>query len=115
MPNNTVATGGTAAKPSISKYGEWQGVIARIGELKASLASQFIGSSAFKMADGSFLIRMSAFFATRITSNSEDLAILRGVIAENEGVEPSDISLKIEGITQGSSGSLADELDNLIN
>lgn len=106
---------GEGKKPTASRYTDFQSVVERIGELKASLASQFIGANAFKLADGSFLIRMSPFFATRIASSTEDLAILRGVIAENEGKEPSEIILKIEGTAQGSSDSIADELDSLIN
>jgi hypothetical protein len=114
--NSDAKSGGvTSVRSGVSKYADWQSVVERIAELKASLASQFIGASAYKLADKSFLVRMSVFFANHISSSSEDLAILRGVIAENEGVLPSEINVKIEGTAQSSSGSLADELENLIN
>ena len=105
----------SAKTQSVSRYAEWQSVIERIGELKASLAGQFAGSSAYSFGDGKFLIRMSVFFANRLSTNSDDYAILRGVIAEKEGCEPSEITVKIEGIKPGAADNLADELDNLIN
>ncbi len=102
-------------KPSVSRYAEWQSVIERIGELKAPLASQFVGSSAYVVGEGRFVIRMSLFFASRILSSADDFAILRGVIAEKEDKEPSEIEVKIEGVKPGDTDSLADELDSLIN
>jgi DNA polymerase III gamma/tau subunit len=102
-------------KSSLSRFSEWQSVIERISELKPSLGSQFVGAFAFKLSDGSFLIRMSPFFASRITANQDDFAILRGVIAEYEMKEPTDVSIKIEGTSSNGSGGILDELEGLIN
>ena len=99
----------------VSPYGDWQGVIERMGELKRSLASQFVGSSAFRTGKNSFLIKMSPFFASRLASNADDFAILRGVIAEAEEKESTEITVKIEGVNKIASDDASSELEKMIN
>ena len=96
-------------------YDKWQAVVERIGELKRSLSSQFNGASAYRKGKNSFLIKMSEFFAARITANESDLAILRGVIAEIEGEDIGKINVKVEGIKASSGDDLSSELENLLN
>ena len=101
------------AEPSqLVRYDRWHSVVERIGELKRSLSSQFVGSEAFVRGEGDFLIRMSSFFASRISSSAPDFAILRGVIAEIEGKDVCQIKLTVEGVSNTDFGS-RNELDNL--
>ncbi len=99
----------------ILPYDRWNTVLERIGELKRSLASQFVGASAFKDGDGGFIIRMREFFANRILANASDFAILCGVIAEIENRAKEDVNVKIEGISAAAASDPASELENLFN
>lgn len=93
-----------------TRYEGWKQVIDRICEIKASLSVQFIKSMAFRLADGSFLIRMNSFFAKQLASNDNDLSVVRGVIAEREHMAKADVRLAIEPLDVTRSGDLADEL-----
>lgn len=96
-------------------YDRWQAVVERIGEIKRSLSSQFNGAAAYRMGKNAFLVKMSEFFANRIASNEADLAIVRGVIAEFENEDISNISVKVEGIKISVGENLSSELENLLN
>lgn len=112
-PDTSVDNGDSAEEQSqLSRYDRWHSVVERIGELKRSLSSQFVGSEAYVRGGNEFLIRMSGFFAARISSNASDFAILRGVLAEFEGKEPNELKLTIEGIANTEAGA-ANELENL--
>ncbi len=104
----------TAPKMPIP-YKGWRGVVERMGEVKRPLAVQFSNSTAHIMPDGSYLIRMNAFFAKVLTTNERDLSILRGVIAERERVEASEIKLLIEPLDTTKTGDLVDELTTSID
>jgi len=97
---------------SYMRYDRWESVVERIGELKRSLSSQFISSEAYKRRDSEFLIRMSSFFAARLSSNASDFAIVRGVIAEMEGKSVNDIKLTVEPIS-GAESNDENELDKI--
>lgn len=103
--------------PSVEKevYDNWRRVIERIAELKPSLASQFTASAAYRTSEKSFLVEMSDFFASRISSNSQDFSILCGVVAEIEGFSPSDITVKVVGFSGSVRQTASDELDKLFN
>ena len=103
-----------AEQSQLVRYDRWHSVVERIGELKRSLSSQFVGSEAYVCGGGEFLIRMSSFFASRISSSASDFAIVRGVIAEIEGKEPGQIKLSVEGISNIDSVGKS-ELDNLFS
>lgn len=104
-----------ASAPKTVKYDRWQSVIERIGELKQSLSVQFIKSVAYRRPDGSFLIRMNSFFASRLASSDRDLSILRGVLAEVESCPVEQISINIEPLDPKGSGDLMEELVNAID
>ena len=97
---------------ALSRYDRWHSVVERIGELKRSLSSQFVGSEAYKSGDNEFIIKMSGFFATRIMSSASDFAILRGVIAEIEGKDASQIKLTVKAISNTAADDASD-LDNI--
>lgn len=96
-------------------YGAWGAVVERISEMKPSLSVQFQKSRAFLRPDGSYLICMNSFFAGRLASSENDLKILRGVIAEMEGLDPSAVRIAIEPIDAASRGDLAEELAGIID
>ena len=100
------------AKPV--KYDRWQSVIERIGEIKRSLPGQLRSSKAYRMPDGSFLIRMNQFFANKILASNDDLSIIRGIIAEKEGCPTEDIRINIEPLDTSSIGDFSDEIENNI-
>ena len=60
------------------------------------------------------MIKMSSFFAKRLSSSASDFAILRGVIAEIEGKDVGQIKLIVEGVSNTDSSS-KNELDNLFS
>ncbi len=96
-------------------YDKWQSVIERIGQLRSRLSGQFSGSVAFRMKDGSFLIRMASFFAEKISSSNDDLLILRGAIAEREGIPSDDVRIVIEPREAMLASDLERELEEAIN
>ena len=56
---------------------------------------------------------MSEIFAKMISKNSEELSILRGVIAETEGATLDSVEIVIEPLDTRAS-SFSDELDSLL-
>ena len=90
-------------------------MVERIGELKRSLSSQFGSSLAYVRGDGAFVVKMSDFFATRITSNASDFAILRGVIAETEGRDVNSVTVLVEGMGKADTGALPNEFEGIFS
>ena len=87
-------------------------MLRKIGELKASLSSAFVGASVYTNGAGKFIIRMREFFVKKINSTPTDFAIVRGIIAEQEGVSSDQIQLVLENV-QSQSASASDDLENL--
>ncbi|MBO7304482.1 MAG: hypothetical protein J6V09_04610, partial [Clostridia bacterium] len=81
--------------------------------LKPSLSVQFISATAVRRGL-EFVITMSPFFATRLSSNEPDMRILKGVVAEIEKVNPADLSIKIVSTDRAQNAS-TDELDDILN
>ena len=81
---------------SISIYGEWGTALKKIAELKRSLSAGFAGASVYTDGANKYIIKMSGFFCEKLKSSETDLAIIRGVIAENEGKNAAEIELVIE-------------------
>ena len=93
------------------KYDKWQYVVERIGELKCSLSVQFTKSQAYRKPDGTFLIRMNSFFAKKLSGSDSDLSILRGILAEKEGVPTEEVRVVIEPLDTSSIGDFSDEIE----
>lgn len=81
---------------SLALYGNWGIVLKKIAELKKSLSVGFAGASVYTDGSDNYVIRMSGFFLNKLKSSETDLAIVRGVIAEQEGRSPAQISLALE-------------------
>ena len=92
------------------KYQKWALVVERIGEIKCSLSVQFTKSVAYVMPDGTYLIRMNSFFASKLSKSDADLSILRGIIAEKEGVPTDRVRIVIEPLDTSSIGDFSDEI-----
>ena len=102
-----------APKESFKPYEGWARAVGKIGELKPSLSVQFISATAVRRGM-EFVITMSPFFATRLSSNEPDMRILKGVVAEIEKVNPADLSIKIIS-TDCAQNASTDELDDILN
>jgi DNA polymerase-3 subunit gamma/tau len=114
-PNSVTKTEAEeTAKPvqKTVKYERWSHVVERIGELKCSLSVQFTKSQAYRKPDGMFLIRMNSFFAKKLSGSDADLSILRGVLAEKEGVPTEQIRVVIEPLDTSSIGDFSDEIES---
>ena len=80
----------------LSIYSDWGKVLRKVSELKRSLSAGFAGASVYTDGCGKFVFKMTGFFADKLRSNDTDMAIVRGVIAEQEGRTPDSITLLIE-------------------
>ncbi len=105
--------GSSLKKPAL--YAKWGRVIEKIGELKRSLSVGFINSKTYCMPDGSFLIRMNPFFASKLSSDDADMMLLKGIIAECEGKSAKDIVIAIEPLDASHNGDFSDEIEDAIN
>jgi DNA polymerase III gamma/tau subunit len=94
-------------------YSKWGRVIERIGEIKKSLSAGIASASVFKNPDGSFTIRANSFFAAKLASNEADFAIVRGVLADVEGVSRDDVKIHIQAAEKRAGGAFL-ELDNAL-
>ncbi len=90
----------------VSLYGDWGIVLKKISELKRSLSAGFAGASVYTNGCGRFIIKMGGFFAENIKSSANDMAIVKGVIAEQEGTTPDKIDLVIENNDAKAGGTL---------
>lgn len=89
----------------LSLYGEWGSALKKISEVKISLSVGFAGASAYTDGHGKFVIKLNSFFCEKLKSNQTDYAIVKGVLAENEGVSPADITLVLETIDNAQKNS----------
>ena len=96
-------------------FTKWKSVIERIGELKSSLSVQFLNSSAFKLKDGNYLIKMNSFFVERLLGNNDDIAILKGVIAEKDKRDKDAFELFIKPQNAALPSDLLQEIEEAIN
>ena len=95
-----------------ASYDSWGRVLERIGEMKKSLSSRFVGAKAYRTSKNSFVIKMSPFFAANIANSQADMAIIRGVIAECEGLDPATVTVTLEGKDAAPKGAESD-LENI--
>ena len=93
-------------------YSEWGEALERIGAIKVSLSAQFLRSTVTKCAN-TFNIRMSDFFAKKFASSDADIAIVRGILAELEGIPQDSVKIKIYSLSAPES-DLSKELENAL-
>lgn len=105
------ALNATEPKP----YSRWGQVIKGIESVKTSIHSPLSRAVALVMPDGSYTIKIDPFFVKIIGDNQENMAIIRGVIAEVEETTPDKITVRIVPKSSGEAPTLADELEKAIN
>lgn len=94
-------------------FRKWSQVVERIGQIKRSLSVQFISASATFTPPHTYTVSMGSFFAEKLSKSETDLAILRGVIAEVEGIAPTDVTISIVERDKEGQKSAASELDEM--
>ena len=98
---------------SFTPYTKWGSVIERIGEVKRSLAAAVASATVYRISEKGFAIKLSEFFAKRLADSEQDMAILKGVIAECESCAPTDITVKI--VTESkTAGTPFEEIENAL-
>ena len=76
-------------------YDKWKNVVARIAELKPPLSVGLAGAVAEVSGRYEFTVMLAAFFAKRLKENEQDALLVRGAIAEAEGIDAKKITLNI--------------------
>lgn len=95
-----------------TSFDGWSAVLERIAEIKKPLSSRFFGSRAYKRGD-TYIIKMNSFFIARLNDSEQDLAIVRGAIAEHEGIPSSSVKLALEKKGEGNDNGAISDLDNI--
>ena len=93
-------------------YSGWGRVLSRIGEVKVPLAGG-LASATVERAGNKFFVKARSFFVRKITSNQDDFAILKGVIAEVEGISKDSVSLELVSLDERTSSDNGSELDKI--
>ena len=96
---------------SAAPYERWKHVMERIGELKRPLSAKFIGA-AVECAGKTFTITMKPFFAKSLAASAEDITLVKGAIAEIEGIALAEIVLQIKEKSDGPALNFASELES---
>ncbi len=99
------------AQEAACVYERWSRVIERIGELKRPLSAKFIGARV-EHAGNVFTITMKPFFAKSLAASAEDITLVKGAIAEVEGLPIAGLTLQIREKSDGPLVSLAGELES---
>ncbi len=89
-------------------------VIERVAEIKPPLASQLTSAQMY-VNDKNYILKIDDFFAQRLAPNTQNYAILLGIIAECVHLDKSEISLTVESLKNTNNSSFASELDNIFN
>ena len=83
-------------------YAGWQGVVERISALKPSLSAGLSGAKVIRVSESQFSVTLGDFFARKLMRSEQDMTLLRGVIAEAEGLSPEGVALRIEAVSSPS-------------
>ena len=94
-------------------YGAWGAALERISEIKKSLSSMFVRSVAYRRGSCEYIIKLTPFFVQRLRSSETDVAIVRGVIAEIEGLAPGEVRVSFEPKDAENTVSAASDLDKI--
>ena len=97
---------------SASVYDKWGRVVERIAEIKPQLAAGLRRSEAYKSGNV-FSIKLDLFFYSRLNTNSSDMALLCGAIAECEGISNSELDVKLE-LFEKAETALSSEIENAL-
>ena len=93
-------------------YSKWGRAVAQISETKPAMYPFATKAVAIKSGDGSFLIKFDAFYVTQFSKNPENMMILKGILAEIEGIPADKLRVSVVAKEVGESATLADEIEN---
>ena len=97
-------------------YSKWGRVISGLENTKGSVYAALSKAIAFVMPDGSFLVKVDKFFVTVVTKSQENMALVKGLIAECENKDPGAVIVNFVAKDSGDSvGSFADEIEKALN
>jgi len=96
-----------------SPFAKWSTVVDRISELKPPLAAGLRKALAFTLGEYSYLIKLDAFYKERLSKSVPEMALLRGAIAEKEGISPEAVRVRLEANTE-SGVNFANEIENAL-
>lgn len=89
----------------------WETVVERITEIKTSLGVKLAGGRAKRGFGNSFVIELSDFFAKAVSADNESINVIRGVIADTEGIDSQSVKLKIEKLSAQKNDDFAPNFD----
>ena len=95
-------------------YSNWQKVVERVIELKNALGARLMGGKAKRAMPYSFILELNQFFANTLSKDEYAMNLIRGVIAEIEGVDASEINIQIAIMQAGKAPSLISEIEKMI-
>ena len=112
-----------APKPSVEvsftaepkHYGKWGRVVSGIEGVKPSICSPLSKAVALVNPDGSFTVKIDAFFVKIIGESRENMSIIKGLIAECENKSPDDINVTVVPKASTDTATLADEIEEALN
>ncbi len=108
----------TNTAPTVSEskhYTKWGRVVSGIEGIKPSICSPLSKAVALQNSDGSFLIKIDAFFVKIIGESRENTSIIKGLIAECENKQPEEINVSFAPKTATDTATLADEIEQALN
>ncbi len=94
------------------KYNGWPDIVSKITELKYSLARGFTPSYVMRSGN-TFTIYMRSFFCDRLNRNPSDIELIRGCIAEREGIDRTGVEILFAPMEEKNDSPISD-LDALI-
>ncbi len=96
-------------------YPRWGRVIREISQIKASISRPLSQATVLMRPDGSFLIKVPSFFATKISEDRSEQTMLAGVIAEVEGKEAAEVRIEIAPQSSSDVRTLSEELNDALD
>ncbi len=92
--------------PSI--YIKWGAVIEKLGSIKPLLSAGLASASVYRNSEKVFTLSTTDFFVTKLKNDDQDLQILRGILAEFEGISASEITVCVVSGVKNDSSPFAD-------
>lgn len=96
-------------------YSKWARIVSGVEGVKPSICSPLSKAVALVNPDGSFILKVDAFFVKIIGESRENMSIIKGLVAECEGKAPDDIKITVVPKNSADTATLADEIEQALN
>ena len=104
----------TEAVPSGAEpFAFWGEVVERISEFKPPLAAGLKKGEAYTVGEHSYIIKLDAFYVSRLNNSASEMAILKGAIAEKLGIPQQNVRIRIVE-ADSSSANNASDIENAL-